>query len=192
MRALPWLVPFKAQSDVPIAPAWFADTVELWARRWGRHATTRWERKVGCFVTFFSRRDADPVMAAVQSQERKNEGEPMYWHQWSQKPVRPHPMIPDVMMPGFIPLDIEQLGESGVLERLDKANLWSGRGEYASLDEAANDVVARNDRLAKSLRNTLGDGITAPLEATLRHAHGYAQELVVADVPTSTEGPKNE
>lgn len=171
--ASPILDRFGRQVARPIPPVWFADAVELWARSWGRSANTRWEGAVGCFVSHLSRRESDPVLASVQSGKRAEASEPFYWHEWKQG-VRPHPILgPSVMVSGYVPLDIEQLGESGVMERLNKSNMW-GRGDYRNLDEAADAVTSANDRRMEAQRRKLRDGLEGPLRATIRHARGLA------------------
>ena len=170
--ASPILNSLGRQVDRPVPPHWFVDTVELWAREWGRHASTRWEPAVGCYVTFFSRAPNDPVLAAVQAGKAVDEGEPFYWHDWSKKPVRRTPF--GTLVPGYIPADIEGMGESGVRERLDRANMWSGRGDYRSLDDLADKVVASNEQLMESKRSQLKDGLRDPLRATIRKAKDNA------------------
>lgn len=153
----------------PEAPAWFVDEVELWAREWGRHATTRWEPKLNCFVSYLSRQPDDPVLELVQQGKRADEGEPFYWHEWSNKPVKRSPF--GKMVPGYVSLDPEDLGVSGVRERLDRANLW-GRGEYDSLDDLADKVTEANEKTTESKRAQLKDGLRDPLRTTIRRARG--------------------
>lgn len=171
----------------PSAPAWFTDAVELWARQWGRHATTRWEPRVGCYVTRFARRPDDPVMALVRDGRKAEEdaGEPFYWHEWKEG-VRPHPLVgKEKMVGGFVALDPESLGESGVRERLDRANLW-GRGEFASLDGLADSATAHNDRLMDERRKQVRDAIAGPLEDSMRRARGHVQVGATASPGSST------
>jgi hypothetical protein len=163
---------YGRQIGRPAPPAWFSDTVELWAREWGRHATTTWEPAVGCFVTRFSRRAHDPVLQAVQAGHRQDDGEPYYWHEWSSKPVKLTPF--GNMVPGYVAADLDQLGASGVRERLDRANLWGGRGEYRSLGDLADQVTAANEKQADAKRAQLKDGLRDPLRSTIRRARGNA------------------
>jgi hypothetical protein len=133
---------------------------------------------VNCYVTFFSRRSSDPAMRAVQESRQRNKGEPFYWHEWKEG-VRPHPILGKAkMIGGFVPSDIEQMGETGVVARLDKGNMWSGRGEFSSLEEAAAAQQAANDKKVDDQRKKLRDGLEGPLRATIRHARGLPQVSV--------------
>ena len=105
-----------------------------------------------------------------------DDGEPFYWHEWKNAPIRPHPILGrEKMMPGFVPVDLDQLGSAGVRERLDRSNLWSGRGEHASLDTLADTVIANNDRRMEDRRKQLGDGLRDPLRSIRNHARGNAR-----------------
>lgn len=179
------LVTVGRRQGAPATPAWFSDTVELWARTWGRNATTRWEPAMGCFVTFFSRRPTDPVLQAVQEGRRDDEGEPHYWHEWKEG-VRQHPLS-GKMVGGWVATDIEQLGESGVRERLDRGNLWSGRGEHASLEAVAEAQEAANRRTMEAKRAMLRDATRDPLRATIRHAKGLPTVSVPEQITSTQE-----
>lgn len=168
------------REERPVPPVWFQDTIELWARRWGRHANTEWG--LNCFVTHFSRRPNDPTLAQVQSGARQNVDEPYYWHEWKEEPVRRHP-ITGRMIPGFVALRPEDLGESGVLERLDKSNMWSGTGEFSSLEEIASSHEAENQKKMDDQKTKLAGALEEPLKAAHRHARG----LATVDVPANIE-----
>lgn len=165
----------------PAPPAWFSDAVEKWARGWGRHATTRWEPRVGCYVSHLSRMASDPVLA----RHPDNEGEPIYWHEF--KPgIRPHPVLGTArMIGGFKPMDIEQMGESGVLEYLNKHNAWSGTGEFASLDAAADAVVAANDKRVQEQQQKLREVTSELLKDAMRKARGHAQASVPDNISST-------
>ena len=187
VRTVPETDRYGRRVDRPVPAVWFADAVEKWARNWGRSAVTRWEPRMGCFVSHFSRRDSDPVLAAVQEGRRAEADEPFYWHEWKEGPVRPHPFFgASQMVPGFVALDVEQMGETGVLTMLEKGNTWSGRGEFTSIGQAADASIAANDQQMEAQRKKLRDGLEGPLKATIRHARGDAQ-VSVPDNITSTE-----
>jgi hypothetical protein len=153
-------------------PPWFFDTVELWARRWGRHATTRWEPAVGCFVSHLTRRSNDPALKDVREGRAPESGEPIYWHEWKER-ARRHP-ISGRMVGGFVPMDIEQMGETGVTTFLDKSNMWSGRGEFKSFADAGAAQEAANQKMQDRRQKELRGALAGPLRATLRHAKGLA------------------
>lgn len=44
----------------------------------------------------------------------------------------------------FLPLDITQMGAEGVKRFLERGNMWSGRGEYDSLEEQLQDSRERS------------------------------------------------
>lgn len=119
----------------PVAPAEVADAVTLWFRQWGRRAHMEWAAPLGCFVIKATRRPDDPVMRMWQ--EGRVAEEPMeviYLHE------------PNPRGPGYLAIDPGMLGAGGIREWLDRANLWSGRGEHASIQSSADAVDAANDR----------------------------------------------
>lgn len=156
----------------PAPPAWFSDTCELWARSHGRHAKTTWDPPVGCFVTRLSRMSHDPVLALVQSGKAEDVGAPIYWHEWKEG-VRKHPMTGQ-MVGGWVPMDIEQLGESGVRTHLDRIATWTGRAEFKSVDHAADSTVAANERKMQDQKAKLRDGLKEPFRAAWKKGHGEA------------------
>lgn len=179
LRASPILDRNGRRHAVPVPPPWFTDAVELYAREWGRRSVTRWEPAVGCFVSYLSRKDDDPALAAVQQQARADDGEPIYWHEWTNGPVRPHPILgPSKMVPGYLPADIEQLGIDGVLRKLRSENTWSGVGMFRSHDESIEAILAKHHARDQQHKQTLRDGLSGPLKATLRHNKGHALGVV--------------
>lgn len=175
LRASPILDRWGRQHAIPVAPAWFSDAVERYARESGRNSVTRWESAVGCFVSHLSRRTDDPVLG----KNRADDGEPVYWHEFK-KGARPHPIlgVAGGMVPGWVPLDIEQMGVDGVLNKLRRENTWSGRGEFSSHEAAVDAVEARNAAVERDKRRNLRGAIEGPLKATLRRARGHAQSSV--------------
>lgn len=179
VQASPILDAYGRQIARPIPPAWFADVVETWAREWGRHASTQWERN--CFVTRFSRKADDPVMRGVQEGRWQEEGEPFYWHEFKRDAQR-HPFDPSKRVGGYVALDIEQMGVEGVKRRLDLANLWSGRGEHASLDALADSVVAANERRDRANDAYVEGAARERANRMYRTVTGNPQVPVVADL----------
>lgn len=181
IQASPILDRFGRQVARPVPPAWFADLVEGMARTWGRHATTRWEEAVQCFVTYFSRRSTDPVLQRVQEGRAEDSGEPFYWHEFRRE-ARPHPFDPARRVGAFVAVDVEQLGESGVRAWLDRANLWSGRGEHRDLEAAADGVIARNEKRDRDNDALIEGASRERANRIYRTVTGNIQVPVVADL----------
>lgn len=160
----------RRRTGPPMTPVWFADTIEMWARAHGRHAKTTWDPPVGCFVTRLSRMSHDPVLALVKSGKKEDVGVPIYWHEWKEG-VRRHPVTGQVVG-GFVPMDIEQMGESGVRTYLDKVATWTGRAEFKSVDDAVDASVKANDMKVQYQRENLRDRLAGPLKAARKKARG--------------------
>ena len=119
------------RGEYPTAPVDIADTVELYARESGRNGTVHFVPTAieghtitaGTWFARFTLRAMDPRMKSY------HEGQ------------APEPPVEDVWFHealddgSYRPLDILQMGASGVREFLDRGNSWSGRGEYTSLHD---------------------------------------------------------
>ena len=57
----------------------------------------------------------------------------------------------------MIPTELEDLGPSGVVRILALGNLWSGRGEYASHQEAVEAAIARNSKIREDMAQAAED-----------------------------------
>ncbi len=120
----------QLNSDYPRAPGAFQDVVELWARESGRHARMHFAPSGTWFVRISLKTD-DPRLRLYQMGLAD---EPMGEDVWLHLPnPREGKVIGNVRQGPFIPIDLEQLGVTGLREFLDKGNTWSGRGEYLSL-----------------------------------------------------------
>lgn len=109
----------------PVPPADVSEAVVRWFRdNGGRHARLEWHGLLGCWVIHVTRRSDDPLQDLVRTGRIAEATESIALHR---------PAGPGL---GYAPMDLEQMGVSGVLEMLDRSNTWSGRGEYASLAEA--------------------------------------------------------
>jgi len=120
------------RNELPTPPAEIADEVEMYARESGRHAalifvpvTIKHGRVTnGTWVINMTLRPDDKRMLLYQEQKV---GDPPTEKIWLHKPSEDGTT--------YEPLDIHQLGASGVREFLDRGNMWSGRGEFSSLEE---------------------------------------------------------
>ena len=129
---------------MPTPPVEVADEVELYARQTGRHATVEYvptllkgTRPVaGTWRVRFTLKPDDKRLSLYQTGKMD---EPPTEDVWLHVPDQASPL-------GYRPLDLVQLGASGVREFLERGNLWSGRGEYKSLEQMVREVRESNTR----------------------------------------------
>jgi hypothetical protein len=116
-------------------PAEVADAVEGWARAWGRHGRLEWHALLQCWCIHFTRRESDPMRRLVQEgRSDRGETESVMLHE----PAGPGQ--------GYRAVDIAALGAGGMVDLLNRRNLWSGRGEHASLQDAIDAALAADER----------------------------------------------
>ena len=113
------------------------DTVELWARKWGRHGRVEWVPGLNCYAIHLTRRPDDPIMREWQEGRLAQSDPPT-------ESVLLHEFDPKVGR--YVPLKLEELGPSGIEELLDKGNAWSGRGEFKTLADGLAHAVDQNKR----------------------------------------------
>jgi hypothetical protein len=82
------------------------------------------------------------------------------------------------------PLDIHQMGPSGVRAFLERGNTWSGRGEYASVEEMVRESYAKDRQDAESAREDARDG--AIHEARDRRRQYMGIPLITAGIDLTT------
>lgn len=143
------------RSDRPRAPYEIREAVELYARESGRTAKVIFIPVVG-WMARFSRRPNDPMLELKQKGRVEEITEDVYFHVHIRDydPQR-HPAInpprgdrPQV----FVPLDILQMGASGVREFLDRGNTWSGRGQFDSHEDRLRQAQEANREGRRSVR----------------------------------------
>lgn len=159
------------QSVVPRAPAEISDAAELWARKSGRSAKVHFAPLAGWFVRLSLKPNDKAMKAWQEGRAPEPPTEDVFFHvknpfegvYMSVQDVladarfKHLPLIDwwagrKVMLPTYLQLDILQMGVSGVTAYLEREDTWSGRGQYASLDEETKKRQER-DRLGKeSLR----------------------------------------
>lgn len=133
-------------SDRHSIPHEIRDAVALWAQQWGRRGTIAMNHALRCPVIELSLKADDPRMKAYQEGRLKHEPTeciPLHYQRTEadgSKSVH------------YFPLDLADLGVSGVLELLDRGNTWSGRGEYGSFKEAAQIMGEHNDKLRNMIK----------------------------------------
>lgn len=134
--------------DLPPPPE-FADAVELYARKTGRHGKLKFVPfPLNCWVVEITRRVDDPMMAAVQSQRVEEASEPVYlWRDSNPvetaKAGRQH----------YVGYKLDELGVTGLIEFLEKTNTLSGRGQYNSHAEAARDQAYKGEKAREKIVN---------------------------------------
>ncbi len=139
----------KEDYSQPRVPSEYQEVVELWARGSGRHAKLN-KSPCGTWFARVSLKGDDPRLRMYQmGLAEEPMGEDVWFH-------IPNPeegkIISGVRMGAWIPLDLEQLGTSGVREFLDKGNTWSGRGEYMSHVDQLRKVNETNESARRKHR----------------------------------------
>jgi|TARA_Y100000310_G_scaffold273098_1_gene288389 hypothetical protein len=139
----------------------YSDAVELWARGRGGHAKLKWlPDPMNCWAVILSYRAGDPRQASPE------DGEPVllhdwkdakWWHRYHPERVKRHERSNEIMPCGYA-YELDELGVSGILERLDRGNILSGRGEFDSAEEAGRKQVEKfKDEKHKRRLDARGD-----------------------------------
>lgn len=150
------------RGGLPKAPHELQDEVELYARESGRTATLHFFMGCGWFVRFSLRCNDKRMLAFQQGMAAEPPTEDVFFHvpnpkehdglSLSELKAMDIPVLWSVVgfdkhkrcrMP-FIPLDIQQMGPSGIRQFLEKGNMWSGRGEFDSLTEQLRKAREKN------------------------------------------------
>jgi len=131
------------RSGLPTPPPEIAEEVELYARKSGRTGTLHFVPFGGWFVRF-SRLCDDPRMRLYQEgQIPEPPTEDVWIHVDNPKAGRPDGRGGHESP--YIALDIYQMGAQGVREFLERGSVWSGRGMYASHEDALRKAEAHNE-----------------------------------------------
>jgi len=150
----------QVQAAWPKAPHEIRDEVELYARESGRTGSIHWIPGGGWFVRL-ELRSNDPRMRLYQEGRAEQPPHEDVWlhvakqdfdrnvhpairgHEPWQRGRENHP---------FVPLDIYQMGASGVRTFLEAGNTWSGRGVFGSHEEALRKSEAANEATKEKRR----------------------------------------
>lgn len=138
------------RSGLPRCPPDIAEEVELYARESGRTATVHFVPFGGWFARF-SLRPNDPKLRAFREGRAAEPATEDVWFQVPNPRFGGQDERGSAKRP-FIPLDIAQLGRSGVREFLERGNTWSGRGAYASHEAALQSAAEQNTQNEQRLR----------------------------------------
>ena len=139
-----WMSPDDNRVTIP----WdIADAVEMWAReKRGTHGRIAWNAVMRCPVIDFELKADDPRMKAYRDGRLKHEPKesiPLHYQKEGGGP--------------FYPINLTELGVSGLMEMLDRANTWSGRGEFKSTMAAIAATERKNEALRDSIRAAAKD-----------------------------------
>ena len=132
----------ELNSRYPRAPHAFQEEAELWARGSGRHAKLHFSPSGTWFVRISLKSDDKRLSLHQMGLAPEPMGEDVWLHI-----PNPHEgqVIRGVRQGPHIPLNLEQLGVSGLREFLEKGDTWSGRGEYLSLVDQLRKVNETNE-----------------------------------------------
>ncbi len=135
------------RSEIPRAPPEFQDEVELYARESGRHARlmfvpTNWKEGViaaGTWVVRFTLRPSDKRLESYQQGRTTEATEDV----WIHLPAEGN---------SYKPLNIQQMGSGGLRRFLEKGNMWSGRGQFKSLEQQLEHTRTANNEAREKTR----------------------------------------
>lgn len=142
-------------------PVEIADEVELYAREWGRHAILRFQPTMfahgrilrGMWVVKLTLKSDDPALRLWQEQKTEEEPTEDVWI------MEPNPdegkLIENTQglrEPNVRGLDILQMGASGVRAYLERGNMWSGRTEVNSPEQAVKQGQEQREQVLEKTR----------------------------------------
>jgi len=117
-------------------PVDYAEAVEKWAREHGGHAKLKWlPSPMNCWAVILSYKVGDP-----RAMDQQSEGEPVllhdYWpaSRWEKEApsrARRHQKT-GAIVHGYYAYELDELGVEGIIQRLDRGNMLSGRGEFGT------------------------------------------------------------
>ena len=138
------------------APVEFRDEAELFARKHGGHGDVVWmPAPVNCWQVRLSLPLNDP---RLRDPDEGTHFESVELHEFvdpRREPTHPHlDMLrrhhrTNAVMPGYIRIELDELGVSGMREILEKGSLLSGRGEFND-SMAATKAVMEGNRKTKA------------------------------------------
>lgn len=147
-------------------PNEYAEAVEGWARAHGGHAKIKWlAHPMNCWAVILSYKVGDP-----RAEDKRSEGEPVLlhdywtakeWEQRSPRKARRHKRT-NAIMPGNYAYELDELGVEGIIARLDRGNMLSGRGEFGkkTLEQVGLDTVtdhrSRMEKIREKKRDDAG------------------------------------
>jgi hypothetical protein len=139
----PWMAPNTGR----VIPWQLSDAVEMWARERGKHATIGWNSATNCAVIDFTLRPDDPRMKAYREGKLRFEPKESLLLNYRETDSQGREYGP------FLPLDIEQLGVSGVINMLNEGDVQSGNGKYADMQQAVHAIERRNAQARAKMKD---------------------------------------
>ena len=147
------------------APVAISDAVELFARQHGGHGTIVWvPEPVRCWQVRLSLKPGDP---RLRSDNDSTHFESVMLHEWLDPVATPshprvhlcrrHPHLKSRLMPCYVPIDLDELGASGVTAMLERGSILSGRGEFQSAEHALRVIMDRTRDIQINRRATQRD-----------------------------------
>jgi hypothetical protein len=129
----------------PLPPVEVADAVELWARQYGRHATLKYVPAMKCWSVNLTLPAGHPDLGRWQKEGSPGDAptEGVVLIEWD---ATAGTLNPTTGKPAgeYRAVNLEEYGAVGVVGLLEKGNTWSGRGEFASLQDAVVQAATRN------------------------------------------------
>ena len=143
------------QRELPQAPTEFKDAVELYARESGRHGilqfvpTEFWNGEIvnGTWRARFTLRDSDKRLSISQEGRGEAPTEDVWFHVLNPKEGELIPAGHGRREREYRPVSLQELGVAGMVTWLERGNMWSGRGEYQSLEEQAKRAMEANNEM---------------------------------------------
>ena len=154
------------------------DAVEMWARGQGRHGKVVDRRpRVGCFVIELDYSPDAPILELWRNGTLRQPAPPketVMLQRWN----------PKLDPPAFEPMDLEEYGADGIVSFLEQGNVWSGRGEYNSLEDAVHASITRNTDLKKQMSDAAFEDGKEIGWLTRRSAHELPM-VAGSDIPST-------
>jgi len=115
------------------APVEFADAVELHFRKSGRHARLVMIPSIRTWQIRVAPRPDDPRLGAWRDGRLTEYPEELI--ELCEYEPRAAQLPSGQWIPGYVPYSLDELGVTGLVNWLEQADLWSGRGEVNSMAE---------------------------------------------------------
>ncbi len=161
------------RSAVPDAPWDLAEEVELYAREYDRTGRLHFFPIANTWIAQFSLRSDNPLMRAYQEGRAP---EPETEEIWI------HELVPNGRPMEFRPIDIVQMGRSGLREFLQKGNLFSGRGKFRSLKDSVQKARDATESDRAQTKERARDSALASAKDRRRQVLGIPQLPVGIDL----------
>lgn len=171
------IITMGGRSELPTAPYEIQEEVEKYARESGRTAKLHYIPNVGWMARFSLRPNDKRMVLWQEGRAPEPPTEDVFFH-------RPHPE----KRGEFIPMDIRQMGASGVRRFLERGNMWSGRGVHNSPVEARRKARDRNEADRQKLRREAKEEARDMVKDTRRSRLKIPYHTVGIDLQSDNEG----